>query len=424
MDVLVIGSGGREHTLAWCLARSTRVKQVYVAPGNGGTAVGMINVPIKDTDIDALVAFAAEHDVGMTMVGPEVPLAAGIVDRFQAAGLRAFGPGKDAARMEGSKAFAKQFMARHDIPTARFAVFTDVEAAQEHLGQVDYEVVIKASGLAAGKGVLLPEGREQALAALDQVMVERAFGDAGERVVIEERMRGREASVLAFCDGKDLAVMPVAQDHKRVFEGDRGPNTGGMGAFAPSPFLSPELLDKITRDVLRRTMEALAAEGMPYVGVLYAGLMLTDDGPRVLEFNCRFGDPETQVLLPLLDSDLLDVLEACVEGRLANTPVRWKDSAAATVVAAAPGYPDSYPKGLPISGLQQAGAREGVVVFHAGTRLEEDGGVVTSGGRVLAVTGLGPDLSTALQRAYGGINEIRFEGLHFRGDIGGTRIES
>ena len=424
MDVLIIGSGGREHTLAWCLARSPRVDRVYVAPGNGGTAARMINVPIKDTDTDALVAFAAENHIGMTMVGPEVPLAAGIVDRFQAAGLRAFGPGKDAARMEGSKAFAKAFMARHDIPSARFAVFNDVGAAREHLGQVDHDVVIKASGLAAGKGVLLPEDREQALAALDLVMVQRAFGEAGQEVVIEERLRGREASVLAFCDGHELAVMPVAQDHKRVYEGDRGPNTGGMGAFAPSPFLSPELLAQVTRDVLRRAMDGLRDEGIPYVGVLYAGLMLTDDGPRVLEFNCRFGDPETQVLLPLLDSDLLDVLEACVEGRLAETEVRWKKSAAATVVAAAPGYPGSYKKGLPISGLRAAEQQEGVVVFHAGTASEPGGGVVTSGGRVLAVTGQGPDLPTALRRAYGGINEIRFEGLHFRGDIGGTRFEA
>ena len=424
MDVLVIGSGGREHTLAWCLARSPRVERVYVAPGNGGTAAGMTNVPIADSDTDALVAFAREHQVGMTMVGPEVPLAAGLVDRFRDAGLRAFGPGKDAARMEGSKAFSKEFMARHDIPTARFAVFTDADEAIDHLEKVDYPVVVKASGLAAGKGVLLPEDREQAIAAVETVMVAREFGDAGDEVVIEQHLSGREASVLAFCDGKDLSVMPVAQDHKRVFEGDRGPNTGGMGACAPSPFLSPELLEQVTEGVLRRTMDGLRDEGMPYVGVLYAGLMLTDDGPRVLEFNCRFGDPETQVLLPLLDSDLLDVLEACVDGRLADIEVKWKDSAAATVVAAAPGYPGSYPKGMPISGLEQAGAEEGVVVFHAGTKLEDDGSVVTSGGRVLAVTALGPDLTVALKRAYAGINEIRFEGLHFRGDIGRTRIEA
>ena len=418
MNVLVVGSGGREHTLAWCLARSPRVEKVFVAPGNGGTAEGMINVPIKDSDIDGLVSFAADHDVGMTMVGPEVPLAAGMVDVFTAAGLRAFGPGKDAARMEGSKAFSKEFMARHDIPTATFAVFTEVEAAQEHLRRVDYPVVIKASGLAAGKGVLLPNDTDEALAELDRVMVQRAFGDAGDEVVIEQRLFGREASVLAFCDGQDLAVMPVAQDHKRAFEGDRGPNTGGMGAFAPSPYLSPELLAQVTAGVLRRTMDGLAAEGMPYVGVLYAGLMLTESGPQVLEFNCRFGDPETQVLLPLLDSDLLDVLEACVDGRLAETEVRWKETAAATVVAAAPGYPGSYKKGLPISGLERANDLDGVVVFHAGTRRQDDGAMVTSGGRVLAVTGTGPDLDTAMARAYAGINEIRFEGLHFRGDIG------
>ncbi len=270
--------------------------------------------------------------------------------------------------------------------------------------------------------MLLPEDTDEALEELDRVMVQRAFGDAGDEVVIEQRLCGHEASVLAFCDGQDLAVMPVAQDHKRVFERDRGPNTGGMGAFAPSPHLSPELLEQVTDGVLRRTMEGLRAEGMPYVGVLYAGLMLTDSGPQVLEFNCRFGDPETQVLLPLLDSDLLDVLEACVDGRLAQTSVRWKEAAAATVVAAAPGYPGSYKKGLPISGLERAGALDGVMVFHAGTRVDGDA-MVTSGGRVLAVTGSGLDLETALARAYAGIDEIHFEGLHFRGDIGRSRSE-
>ena len=419
MNVLVIGSGGREHTLAWCLARSPRVETIYVAPGNGGTAGACTNVPIADTDSAALVAFAAEHQVGMTVVGPEVPLAAGIVDRFGAAGLRAFGPGAGAAQLEGSKAFAKRFMERQQIPTASFATFTDHARASQYLAQLSYPVVIKASGLAAGKGVLLPQTPRQAQRDLELVMVKRAFGEAGDEVVIERRLFGREASVLAFCDGKTLAVMPVAQDHKRVFDGDKGPNTGGMGAFAPSPFLTEELLAQVCSGVLQRTVDGLAGEGLPYLGVLYAGLMLTDDGPHVLEFNCRLGDPETQVLLPLLDSDLLELLEACTDGRLDPATVRWKDQVAATVVAAAPGYPGSYPRGLLIEGLARAGQLPGVTVFHAGTRLQRNR-VVTSGGRVLAVTALGPNLDSALEAAYAGIDEIQFEGKHYRKDIGST----
>lgn len=419
MNTLVIGSGGREHAMAWAAARSPRAGRIYVAPGNGGTdADPLHNVDIPAGDTEALVAFAKEHDVGLTLVGPEAPLAEGMVDVFTAAGLPCFGPRAAAARLEASKAWAKEFMARHSIPTATFAVFDQLEPALAHLDQVDYPVVVKASGLAAGKGVLLPEDTEQARLAVRQVLEQRTFGHAGDLLVIEQRLVGQEASVLAFCDGQRLGVVTAAQDHKRVYNGDRGPNTGGMGAVAPTPAVTPEVLDEVVRRVLQPVMDGMAAEGCPYVGVLYAGVMLTASGPSVLEFNVRLGDPETQVVLPLLDADLLELAQACVEGRLDPAMVRSRPGAAATVVASARGYPGSYDKGLPIDGLQQAAAMDDVVVFHAGTRRDDAGQVFTSGGRVLAVTGLGPNLKVALSRAYQGLGAISFEGIHFRTDIG------
>jgi phosphoribosylamine--glycine ligase len=426
MNLLVIGGGGREHTLAWALARSPRVQRVFVTPGNGGTAAsgdGKLGNAVPDAPgIEGLVELARKLEVELTLVGPEAPLVDGIVDAFADHGLRCFGPGREAARLEGSKAFAKAFMERHQIPTARYRAFSDHAGALAHLSQVDYPVVIKASGLAAGKGVLLPETDEEARAALARLMLEKGLGAAGDEVLIEERLSGQEASVLAFCDGERMAVMPAAQDHKRIFDGDRGPNTGGMGAYVPVPAMTPELLAGVQQRVLRPTLDGLRDEGTPYVGILYAGLMLTDDGPRVLEYNCRFGDPEAQVILPLLDSDLAEVAAACVEGRLNPEMVRWKQGAAATVVAAALGYPGSYEKGLPISGLSRAAAMEGVEVFHAGTRRDDDGSVVTSGGRVLAVTGLADDLPAALSRAYAGIQQIRFDGMHYRQDIGARAL--
>jgi len=419
--VLVIGRGGREHTLARKLAQSSRVRRVWVAPGNGGTALAggkIANVDLQEGDFVGLIDFAQGNGVTLTIVGPEAPLAEGIVDAFQAAGLRCFGPSKAAAQIEASKAFAKDFMARHGIPTARHATFTGFDAALGHLRQVDYPVVLKASGLAAGKGVILPASLAEAEAALRQIMVAREFGAAGDEVVIEERLAGPEASVLAFSDGHSVALMPAAQDHKRVFDGDQGPNTGGMGAYAPAPLMTPALLDEVRRTVLQPAIDGLAAEGAPYIGVLYAGMMLTADGPRTLEFNCRFGDPETQVILPLLDSDLLDVIDACLDGRLAELAMRWRAGAAATVVASSEGYPGSYPKGREISGVAGAEALPGVAVFHAGTRLDEAGQLLTDGGRVLAVTGVGTDLPAALARAYSGIERIHFRGMHFRRDIG------
>lgn len=419
MNILIIGGGGREHALAWKLAQSPRVGRVFVAPGNGGTDS---SISLPESDVAGLIAFAQQESIGLVVIGPEAPLAAGAADAFRTAGLRCFGPSQAAARLETSKAFAKDFMARHDIPTAAYATFTDYPAALAHLRSIDYPVVIKASGLATGKGVIVPDTREEAEAALHVIMVERVFGAAGDEAIIEERIAGPEISLLGFSDGRTVVVMPPAQDHKRVFDGDRGPNTGGMGAFAPVPWLTFEAVAGLAEIALHRAIQGMAAEGTPYVGVLYAGLMLTLDGPRVLEYNCRFGDPETQVILPLLRSDLLDVLEACVDGALSPCGVRWRDGAAATVVAASEGYPGSYPKGRAITGTAEAAAFPGVTVFHAGTRRAEDGQLLTAGGRVLAVTGVGADLRAALARAYAGIAQIHFAGMHYRRDIGAKAL--
>jgi len=420
-SLLVIGNGGREHALAWKLAQSPRVARVLVAPGNGGTALAggkISNVPVAADDIPMLVRLANDENIDLVVVGPEAPLAAGAVDAFQAADIRCFGPSQAAAQLESSKAFSKAFMQRHDIPTARYAVFTDFEQALAYTQSVDHPVVIKASGLAAGKGVLLPETADEAESALRLIMTDRAFGAAGDEVVIEERLAGPEASLLAFSDGHSVALMPAAQDHKRVFDGDLGPNTGGMGAYAPAPVMTPRLLEKARRSVLQATVDGMRAEATPYIGILYAGLMLTADGIKVLEFNCRFGDPETQVILPLLASDLLDVFDACLDGTLDQLDVRWRDGAAATVVAASEGYPGPYPRGCEITGLAEAESLPGVAVFHAGTALASDGRVLTDGGRVLAVTATGDDLAAALARAYSGVEQIRYQGIHFRGDIG------
>jgi phosphoribosylamine--glycine ligase len=423
LTLLLIGSGGREHALAWALARSPRVAQVYIAPGNAGTEwpaaaemAAATNVALSADDAPALLAFARERRVDLTVVGPEAPLAAGVVDLFQAAGLPIFGPSRAAARLEASKSFAKDFMRACAIPTGGYATFTDYESARRYLTGTG-PVVVKADGLAAGKGVLICDDEEAAQAALRQVMLAREFGAAGDTVVVEERLSGPEVSVLAFSDGRTVALMPPARDHKRVYDGDRGPNTGGMGAFAPPPDVGAALVDEIRRTVLQPAVDGMAARGTPYVGVLYAGMMLTAAGPRVLEFNCRFGDPETQAILPLLDSDLAEIMLACVEGRLDQIEVRWQRGACATVVLASEGYPGAYPKGRPISGLDGAAGRAAVAVFHAGTA-RQDGRVVTAGGRVLAVSATGDDLPAALSRAYAGVECIHFEGMHYRKDIG------
>jgi phosphoribosylamine--glycine ligase len=422
LNILVIGRGGREHALAWKLVQSPRAAQVFVAPGNSGAAgansVPITNISLDESDFAGLIDFARRQAIGLTVVGPEAPLSDGLVDAFLVAGLPCFGPTQAAAQLEASKAFAKAFMTRHNIPTGRYAVFTHYEAALAYLRAAADPVVIKASGLAAGKGVMVPDTLAEAESALQEIMLERVFGAAGDEVLIEERLSGPEVSILAFCDGQTVIPMPAAQDHKRIFDGDAGPNTGGMGAYAPAPVLTPTLQNEVMQTILQPTVDGLRAEGIPYVGVLYAGLMLTAAGPRVLEFNCRFGDPETQVILPLLHSDLVDIFMACLNGVLAQTEVHWRPGAAATVVAASEGYPGSYPKGRQITGLSQADSLPGVTVFHAGARRSHDGRILTDGGRVLAVTGQGETLKEALERAYAGMAQIHFAGMHFRRDIG------
>ena len=417
MKVLIVGSGGREHALAWALSRSAQVQQIYVAPGNAGTEQIAVNLPVMADDLDRLRVVAQEKVIDLTIVGPEVPLAAGIVDRFQEVGLTIFGPSQAAAQLESSKAFAKAFMRKHGIPTAAYATFDNHEAAQTYLAQQGGLVVIKASGLAAGKGVIVCDDHTQAQAALSEIMVARHFGAAGDQVVIEERLQGPEVSLLAFSDGQTVVPMLPARDHKRAYDQDHGPNTGGMGAFTPPPDVDQSLIDQIMTQVLIPTVEGMAERGTPYVGVLYAGLMLTAAGPKVLEFNCRFGDPETQVILPMLKGDLAEIMLACIHGCLHPELVQQQAGACATVVMASHGYPGSYNKGLPITGLDEAATLPKVTVFHAGTKMD-NGHILTNGGRVLAVSAVGPDLETAVARAYTGVDKIHFEKAHYRKDIG------
>ena len=425
MKVLIVGSGGREHCLAWKVARSAQVEQVYVAPGNGGTAWAAVagaraparNVAIEVLDVEGLLTFAREQAIDLTVVGPEAPLVAGLVDAFQQAGLAVFGPTQAAAQLEGSKVFAKQFMVAHGIPTGHAERFADYEAASAYLRQVGAPIVVKASGLAAGKGVTVCTTLTEAQEALHAAMVERVFGDAGDQVLIEECLTGQEASLLAFSDGRMAVPMIAAQDHKAAYDGDRGPNTGGMGCYAPAPLMTPSLIEQVTRKVLQPTVDGMRAAGTPYVGVLYAGLMISEASPLVLEFNCRFGDPEAQVILPLLKTDLVEVLQACVDGRLEQVQVCWDEGYAACVVIASGGYPMQYEKGKVITGLDEAEAQPGVTVFHAGTR-REGPRVLSDGGRVLGVTATGPTLQASLDRAYAGVAQIDFERMQYRTDIG------
>ena len=415
MKVLVVGSGGREHAIAQSVVRSPRCTGLYVAPGNAGTPGQRLAVAADD--VAGLVAAARDHSVDVVIVGPEVALAAGLVDALGDAGVRAFGPTQAAARLESSKGFAREFCARHGIAGPRFASVTTVTDAAAWLDREGLErAVVKADGLAAGKGVVVADDRAATLAAVEAALG-GAFGAAGSVVVLEERLEGEEVSLLAFSDGVHVVPMPPAQDHKRIGEGDRGANTGGMGAYAPAPVCPPALVDELTRTVLHPTVAGMAAEGTPYVGVLYAGLMLTADGPRVLEFNCRFGDPETQVLLPLLATDLLDVVEACLDGHLGEVPVQWHAAAALTVVLAAEGYPEAPRTGGVLTGLDDAAGIGGATVFHAGTQQLGDT-VVASGGRVLAVTGIGADVNDARARAYDALAHIDLPGGRFRRDIG------
>jgi phosphoribosylamine--glycine ligase len=427
MRVLLVGSGGREHALAWKIAQSPLLKALYIASGNAGTAAlradgaEIANLPIEAMDKPGLLAAARERKVDLVVIGPEAPLAAGLADDLRAAGFPVFGPSKAAAEIESSKVFAKEFMARRKIPSAKFTVFREFDKALAYLQDLERPVVIKASGLAAGKGVIIPENPQQAEAALRRIMVEKEFGSSGEEVVLEERLRGPEVSLFGFTDGVTLRATVPAQDHKRIFDGDRGPNTGGMGAYAPVPVCAPAMVDKIARDVLQKAVDGLRAEGRPFTGILYSGMMLTRDGPKVIEFNCRFGDPEAQVILPLLESDLLEILMACAAGRLKDLQIRWSQGAAACVVLASEGYPGKYPVGRPIAGLEQALPNS--YVFHAGTKIQ-DGKVVTAGGRVLCVTGWGANIEQALKSAYAAVGPIRFEGMQYRKDIGRRAIAS
>ena len=421
MRVLLVGSGGREHALGWKLAQSPLIRGLYIAPGNAGTArlradgVEIANLAIDAGDKNALVAAALERRFDLVVIGPEAPLAAGLADDMRAQGLTVFGPSQAAAEIESSKVFAKQFMQRRGIPSAKFSAFRDFNQALSYVRDLERPVVIKASGLAAGKGVILPDNPAQAEAALRQIMVEKEFGSAGNEVVLEERLKGPEISLFGFTDGVTLKSTLPAQDHKRIFDGDRGPNTGGMGAYAPVPVCAPAMAEKISRSILQPAIDGLREEGRPFVGVLYGGLMLTKDGPKVIEFNCRFGDPEVQAILPLLESDLLEILLACATGHLKDVNIRWGKGAAACVVLSSKGYPGKYPTGLPISGLEQTLPNS--YVFHAGTKLQ-DGQIVTAGGRVLCVTGWGENIEQALKSAYTAVGSIRFEGMHYRKDIG------
>jgi phosphoribosylamine--glycine ligase len=412
--VLVIGSGGREHALVWKIRQSPRVTRVFCAPGNAGLARDATCVPIGADAINDLCAFAERERIDLTVVGPEAPLVAGIVDTFRARGLRVFGPSKAASRLEGSKAWCHAFMERHRIPCAGYRLVHTLDAARAAVHDMGIPIVIKASGLAAGKGAIVCHTAAEVEVALRRMFVDREFGAASDEVVIEEFMDGEEASCLALADGKVFVALPSSQDHKRVFDGDKGPNTGGMGAYAPAPVLDACMQTRVNAEILKPMIDGLAAEGTPYAGILYAGLMITKAGPRIIEFNCRFGDPETQCVLPLLVSDLLEHMLAVTDGTLRAQDVRVSPGAAVCIVAASGGYPDAYAKGARIEGL--ADVPPDVWVFHAGTA-ERDGTVVTAGGRVLGVTAAGPDIRTAVDRAYAGIAKIRFEKMHYRHDI-------
>ncbi len=420
MKVLVVGSGGREHALVWKLKQSPRVKEIYCAPGNAGIARDAACINISVEDIPALLTFAGDEGIDLTVVGPEAPLCAGITDQFELAGLKVFGPSRAAAEIEGSKVVAKDIMAKYKIPTAGYAVFTGPEEAISYINRTGAPCVVKAEGLAAGKGVIVAMDKQTAINAVNSIMVDKDFGEAGDRIVVEECLIGEEVSILAFTDGINVVPMVSSQDHKRVFDNDQGPNTGGMGAYAPAPVYTAELHKQVMAEILIPMIRALEAEGRTYRGVIYAGLMITEQGPKVLEFNARFGDPETQPVLALLDTDLVEIIDAVLENRLDQIEIKWKKQASVCVVLASGGYPGPYVKGKVISGLDRVTGS--VVVFHAGTS-EKEGKIVTAGGRVLGVTATGPDILTAIDSAYKMVENISFDGMQYRRDIGYRAVE-
>jgi phosphoribosylamine--glycine ligase len=418
MRVLLVGGGGREHAIAQALKRSPQVEKLYCAPGNAGIAQIAECVPIGTMDFDALTAFASENAIDLTVCSMDDPLCAGIVDAFEAKGLRIFGTPANAAIIEGSKAFSKDLMKKYGIPTAAYEIFDDPQKALEYLKTAKMPIVLKASGLALGKGVLICNTLEEACSGVEELMMDKKFGTAGDKIVIEEFMTGREVSVLAFADGKNYKLMSSSQDHKRAGDGDTGLNTGGMGTFSPSPFYTDEVDAYCREHIYQRTLDAMAAEGRPFRGVLYFGLMLTENGPRVLEYNTRFGDPETQVVLPRMRSDIVDVMQACIDGTLDKIDLVFEDNAAVCVVIASGGYPGSYEKGKVITGLEAFEGQDSYYCFHAGTKFNEKGEIVTSGGRVLGVTALGSNLKEARANAYKAAEWIHFDGQYMRHDIG------
>lgn len=421
MKVLVVGGGGREHTIVRKLKESPRVAEIYCAPGNGGISRDAQCVDIAAMDIEKMVAYAREQKMDLVFVAPDDPLAAGMVDALEQAGIRAFGPRANAAIIEGSKVFSKELMKKYHIPTAGYEVFEDPQKAADYIqAQNQYPVVVKADGLALGKGVVIAQNFEEAQEAIHSIMEEKVFGASGNRVVIEEFLTGPEVSVLAFTDGNCVKPMVSSKDHKRAYDGDQGRNTGGMGTISPNPYYTEELAEQCMRTIFQPTVEAMKAEGRPFKGCLYFGLMLTANGPKVIEYNARFGDPEAQVVLPRLETDLMDVIDAVIDGTLSELELKWSDTAAACVVMASGGYPGSYPKGIEIRGLDANGQVEGATVYHAGTSYQ-DGVFRTAGGRVLGVTGLAESLDKALQKAYEAVDKISFEGAHYRKDIGRTK---
>lgn len=415
MRVLVIGRGGREHAIVWALAKSPKVTKLYCAPGNGGISRLAECVPIAEDEFERISSFAKEEKIDLVMVAPDDPLYAGLVDHLEERGITAYGPKRDAAIIEGSKVFTKQLMKKYNIPTAAYESFEEYEAAAAYIRKIGAPIVIKADGLAAGKGVIVARTLEEAEAGLKEIMLDKVFGTSGSSVVIEEFLEGQEMSLLSFVDGTTVRPMVPSQDHKQVFDNDQGPNTGGMGTYSPLPHIPEAIVQEALETIVKPTAEAMVKEGRPFKGVLYAGLMLTDKGLKTIEFNARFGDPETQVILPRLKTDLLDIFLATINGTLDELEISWNDDAAVCVVLASPGYPGAYPKGLPISGLEDVSPD--VMVFHAGTAVNEAGQTVTSGGRVLGVVGLGSDIAAARDKAYAEAAKIRFDGVHLRTDI-------
>ena len=418
MKVLIVGSGGREHAIAWKVAQSPKVDKIYCAPGNAGIAEYAECVPISAMEFDKLAAFAKEHKVDLTVIGMDDPLVGGIVDVFEAQGLRVFGPRKNAAILEGSKAFSKDLMKKYGIPTAAYETFDTPEAALKYLETAPVPIVLKADGLALGKGVLICNTREEAKEGVKTLMLDKQFGHAGDRIVVEQFMTGREVSVLSFVDGKTIKIMTSAQDHKRAKDGDQGLNTGGMGTFSPSPFYTPEVDEFCKKHIYQATVDAMKAEGREFKGIIFFGLMLTADGPKVLEYNARFGDPETQVVLPRMKNDIVDVFEACVDGTLDQIDLQFEDNAAVCVVLASDGYPEHYEKGKKITGLENFKDKDGYYVFHAGSKFDAEGNILTNGGRVLGVTATGKDLKEARANAYKATEWVNFENKYMRHDIG------